>query len=116
VLALALALHEGLGADTLRALLFTVALGIGLFTATTYALFMDLTDPRIGATQFSAFMGATNLCESQAARWGGALTAARGYAVSFSVLQLVAFAALLLVPFLRRRERSRSLESAKEAR
>jgi hypothetical protein len=40
---------------------------IGLFTAASYALFMDLTDPKLGGTQFSAFMAATNGCES----WSG---------------------------------------------
>ncbi len=37
---------------------------VGFFTAVSYALFMDLTDPRLGATQFSTFMAATNGCES----------------------------------------------------
>lgn len=36
---------------------------LGSLTASSYALFMDLTDPTIGGTQFSTFMGATNLCE-----------------------------------------------------
>ncbi len=63
-----LALHDLLGGQGrgsgLLWLLATVAFGIGLFTAASYALFMDLTFPSIAATQFSAFMGMTNGCES----------------------------------------------------
>jgi MFS family permease len=63
-------------------------LGIGLLTAASYALFMDLTDPRLGATQFSAFMGATNLCESASAMSVGRLIPAVGYSVAFVVLSM----------------------------
>ena len=45
-------------------LIAVTAFGIGLFTVAAYAMFMDLTEPRIAATQFSAFMGATNGCEA----------------------------------------------------
>lgn len=41
-----------------------VYLRAGLITASAYALLMQLTDPRLGATQFSAYMGAVNACES----------------------------------------------------
>lgn len=54
-------------------------LGIGAFTASSYALFMDLTDPQLGATQFSAFMAATNGCEAWAAWMGGRAAGAAGY-------------------------------------
>ena len=56
-----------------------VYLGIGAFTASSYALFMDLTDERLGATQFSTFMAATNGCEAWAAWMGGRAVAAAGY-------------------------------------
>lgn len=59
---------------------------IGLFTASSYALLMDLTDPALGGTQFSAFMGATNLCEAWAAFAGGALAARIGYASMFAAM------------------------------
>ncbi|MEC9373233.1 MAG: MFS transporter [Planctomycetota bacterium] len=51
---------------------------IGAFTASTYAMFMDLTDPELGGTQFSAFMGATNLCEAWSIRATGAMIAGFG--------------------------------------
>jgi len=76
-------------------------LGIGLFTASSYALFMDLTDPRLGSTQFSATMGATNLCESWSVWAAGGLIVAHGHGLAFGLLGLVSLAALLLVPLLR---------------
>ena len=76
-------------------------LGIGLFTAASYALFMDLTDPALGATQFSAFMGATNLCEAWAANLGGRLAGAWGYPTALIVMAVVCLPALLLLSGMR---------------
>ncbi len=73
--------------------------GIGLFTSSSYALFMSATDPNLGATQFSAFMGGTNLCESFAAFSAGMLIARFDYAEAFSVL---AFISLLSLPLISR--------------
>jgi MFS family permease len=67
---------------------------IGLFTAASYALFMDLTDPAIGATQFTAFMAATNACESWSAWAGGRLVVSSGYPTAFVVMSLVSIASL----------------------
>lgn len=80
--------------------LFTLLyLGIGVFTAASYALFMDLTDPRIGATQFSAYMGATNLCESMSAYAVGRLTVLPhiGYPGAFVLTSLVSLVSLVLL-------------------
>lgn len=41
----------------LLVLLAVTAFGIGLFTASSYALFMDITRPAITATEFSALYG-----------------------------------------------------------
>jgi MFS transporter, PAT family, beta-lactamase induction signal transducer AmpG len=72
---------------------------IGLFTASSYALFMDLTNPKLGATQFSTFMAATNGCESWTGRVGGLIAARAGYPAAFLVLCLVS---LLSLPLLRK--------------
>ena len=71
---------------------------IGLFTASSYALFMDLTDARLGGTQFSAFMSATNGCESWSAWAGGRIVGPGNYAAAFLALSAVS---LLSLPFLR---------------
>ncbi|QDU66364.1 MFS transporter [Engelhardtia mirabilis] len=70
---------------------------IGAFTAASYALFMDLTDPRVAATQFSAYMSATNLCESWAVAVAGGLIAVHGYA---STLVAMAGVGVLALPLL----------------
>ena len=77
--ALALAARAGAGSTTLLVLLAAVYLGIGLLTASSYALLMRLTDERLAATQFSAFMGATNGCEAWSGWVGGRITHAAGY-------------------------------------
>lgn len=78
------------------------ALGIGIFTAASYALFMDLTRPTIAATQFSAFMGATNGCESWSSYTIGWIIAAAGYPVGMLVMCGVSLAALPLLLGMRR--------------
>ncbi|MBI4548423.1 MAG: MFS transporter [Ignavibacteriae bacterium] len=67
---------------------------IGLFTSASYALFMDITDPKLGATQFSAFMGATNLCESWSTLAIGKFIPVVGYPIAFVTFSLVSLAAL----------------------
>lgn len=73
---------------------------IGLFVASTYALFMDHTDPRLGATQFSTYMGATNLCESWSAFGIGRISGILGYAGGFALMAAVSLASLAILPFL----------------
>lgn len=77
--------------------LLAVYLGIGLFTAASYALFMDLTDPRLAGTQFSAYMGGTNACESWSALAAGRLVAASGYAIAFAAMAGLSLLALPLL-------------------
>jgi MFS family permease len=76
------------------ALLAAMYFGVGLFTAASYALFMDLTDPAIGGTQFSAFMSATNACESWSAWAGGRLAGQSGYPAAFLVMSAASLIAL----------------------
>lgn len=71
---------------------------IGWFTAASYALFMECSEPRLAATQFSAFMGATNLCESWSAMAAGRMIPRLGYGFSFGALALVGLLALALTP------------------
>jgi hypothetical protein len=87
-------------AGVLFALLYA---GAGLFTAASYAPFMDLTDPRLGATVFSAFMGMTNLCEAWSARAVGGLRADWTYGGAFAAVTGVSLLALVLLALLPRR-------------
>ena len=81
----------------LLTLLAAMYLCVGLFTAASYALFMDLTDPRLGGTQFSAFMAATNGCESWSTLAGGRVAAASGYPTAFVSLCVASLASLWLL-------------------
>ncbi len=75
VLALALAVLAGAPPTVVLVVLVGVYLALGLLTAATYALFMDLCAPAAAATQFSAFMGVTNLCEMGAVWSAGRIAA-----------------------------------------
>lgn len=60
-------------------LLAFVYLCAGLFTAASYALFMDLSDQRIAALQYSLFMACINGCESWSVALSGRLVSQVGY-------------------------------------
>jgi predicted MFS family arabinose efflux permease len=107
-LAIADIVTEQSGGRFLLVLIAVTAFGIGLFTVATYAMFMDLTEPRIAATQFSAFMGATNGCESWSTLAIGQMIAGYGYAFGILSLCAVSAASLLLLPFLQRSDTPRS--------
>lgn len=92
----------------LTALLLTMYTGYGMFTASSYALFMDLTMPGIAATQFSAFMGATNGCEAWAGYTTGRLVKGLGYSGAFAMMAVASVVALLLLPGLRPARGSRT--------
>ncbi len=91
--------------EALIVMFTTLYLFIGFFTASSYALFMDLTHPRLGATQFSAFMAATNGCEAWSAWAAGRLVAWNGYASSFLVMSLISLSSLWLLRGLTRQHR-----------
>lgn len=75
-----------------------VYLCAGLLTASMYALLMQLTDPKLAATQFSAYMGAINACEAWSGFAAGQLAQNFGYPIAFVA---VALASLLALPLLR---------------
>ena len=76
------------------------AFGIGLFTAASYALFMDITHPAVAATQFSAFMGLTNGCESWSTWASGRIISDYDYPVALLVLCGVSLVSIALLPLL----------------
>jgi len=93
------------GDEVVVALMVAMYLGYGMFIAASYALFMDLTDPRLGATQFSAFMGATNACEAWAGFMAGSAAARFGYGPGLITLAAVSLLGLPLLAALRRGHR-----------
>ncbi len=80
--------------------------GIGAFTAISYALFMDLTDPKLGATQFSTFMAATNGCEVWAVATGGMLVGRFGYGPGFGFMAVAGLSGLIFLRAIARKSRT----------
>lgn len=78
-------------------LLAAMYLFVGLFIAASYALYMDATDHRVAATQFSAFMSATNACEAWSGWAGGRMTASFGYSTAFVAMSVVSLLSLFLL-------------------
>lgn len=79
----------------LMALILPLYLCLGSLTTSSYALFMDLTDPAIGGTQFSAYMGATNLCEVWAVALAGSMAASSGYGIALIAVAMIGLVAVL---------------------
>lgn len=86
------------GPGLLIALLAAMYFCVGLFTAASYALFMDLTDRRLGATQFTTYMAATNGCESWSVWAGGRIAGSSGYPASFLAMSVVSLLGLAVLP------------------
>lgn len=95
----------------LLVLLTLTALGIGLFTAASYALFMDLTRPEVAATQFSAYMGATNGCESWSSFTIGRTIAASSYATGMLAMCGASLLALPLLLLMHPRSQTEATDS-----
>jgi predicted MFS family arabinose efflux permease len=72
----------------------------GVFTAVSYALYMDLTDARLGGTQFSAFMAAVNLCAVWSGFAVGRLAGLFDYPVALAALAAASLPALALLPLI----------------
>ncbi len=91
---LTLAAQPSVGTLLTFGLLTVVYLGIGVFTAASYALFMELTDPALGATQFSSYMAATNACEAWAVLMVGRLIVGSGYSQAFAIMAAISLVGL----------------------
>jgi predicted MFS family arabinose efflux permease len=73
---------------------------------TRTALFMDITDPKVAATQFTAYMAMMNLCISYSATWQGWWIERHGYPSTLLADSLLGLVCLLVLPFLIPRPRS----------
>ena len=70
---------------------------VGMFTTSSYALFMNVTNPKLGATQFSTFMAATNACESWTVWSAGLIVVRTNYNSAFIVMCFVSLASLFFL-------------------
>jgi MFS transporter, PAT family, beta-lactamase induction signal transducer AmpG len=74
----------------------------GLMYGTRSAIMMDITNPVVAATQFTAYMGMMNLAISIAASWQGVAAEAWGYQVTLLVDAITGVLCVLLLPWMKR--------------
>lgn len=70
----------------------------GLSYGTNSAIIMDITNPRVAATQFTAYMAMMNLAIAFAASWQGVVIEAWGYPTTLLVDAIAGPMSLLLLP------------------
>ena len=76
----------------------------GMMFGPRIAVFMGMTNPAVGATQFTAFMGMSALAISYGNYWQGQVAEAHGYVPMLYLDALFMLASLAVIPFLRDRE------------
>ncbi len=80
----------------------------GFFFGVSYgarnAIFMGMTNPVVAATQFTAFMGMSNLAISYGNYWQGIVAERMGYATVLYADALIGLLVIAIIPFLRPRE------------
>ena len=74
----------------------------GLMYGTRSAIFMDVTNPVVAATQFTAYMAMMNLAIAIAASWQGVAVEAWGYPMTLAVDAVTGLVCLLLLPAMKR--------------
>ncbi len=80
----------------------TYAVFQGLMYGTRAAIMMDVTNPAVAATQFTAYMALMNLAISISASWQGVAVEAWGYPVTLLIDAVTGLACLLLLPAMKR--------------
>jgi len=80
-------------------LLYSV--GNGLMYGTRSAIFMDVTNPKVAATQFTAYMAMLNLAISYSATWQGIAAEALGYPKTLLIDAVAGLLCLAVLPFVR---------------
>ena len=75
----------------------------GLYYGIRTALYMDITNPAVAATQFTAYMALLNLCISYTAWWQGHAVERLGYPRTLVLDCVFGMSALLLLPLMRPR-------------
>ena len=96
VILMALSAQSDLNGETYLPLISLAILYItvGLFTTSSYSYFMSRTEKSSGATEFSALMATTNMCEIGSTMIIGRLIPLLGYGLSFFVMALVSLCSL----------------------
>jgi MFS transporter, PAT family, beta-lactamase induction signal transducer AmpG len=74
--------------------------GNGLMYGTRSALFMDVTDPRVAATQFTAYMALMNLSIAMSAIWQGIAAESIGYPKTLWIDAILGLVCIALLPWI----------------
>jgi len=89
---------------------YGVIIAHGFFFGMAYgarnAIYMSMTNPAVAATQFTAFMGMSNLAISVGNYWQGIVAERMGYAQVLYLDAGIALLVICLIPFLRARDAS----------
>ena len=75
----------------------------GLMYGTRSALFMDVTNPAVAATQFTAYMAMMNLAIAYSATWQGIAIEALGYPTTLLIDAITGVFCLAVLPFIKPR-------------
>jgi PAT family beta-lactamase induction signal transducer AmpG len=88
------------------AIVFLHAIFSGLIYGARIAIFMDVCDPKVAATQFTAYMAMMNLVNSYSSAWMGAAVMRIGYPKTFAIDIVFGMLCLAVLPFVtpRRKE------------
>jgi PAT family beta-lactamase induction signal transducer AmpG len=73
----------------------------GLMYGTRSAIFMDVTNPKVAATQFTAYMAMMNLAISYSATWQGIAAEALGYPKTLLIDAITGLLCLAVLPFIK---------------
>lgn len=76
----------------------------GLMYGTRSAIFMDVTNPKVAATQFTAYMALMNLAISYSATWQGLAIESLGYPRTMVIDALFGLSCILLLPLMKKTE------------
>lgn len=79
----------------------TYAVAQGLMYGTRSAIFMDVTNPAVAATQFTAYMAMMNLAIAYSATWQGIAIEALGYPKTLLIDAVTGVLCLAVLPFIR---------------
>lgn len=74
----------------------------GLMYGTNAAMYMDVTNPRVAGTQFTAYMALMNLAIAYSAIWQGIAIEAWGYPKTMVIDAIFGLSCLLLIPLMRK--------------
>jgi PAT family beta-lactamase induction signal transducer AmpG len=79
----------------------TYGVALGLMYGTRSAIFMDVTNPAVAATQFTAYMALLNLSIAYSATWQGIAIEALGYPNTMLIDAIVGLLCIAVLPWIR---------------